>query len=292
LISTQEMTMGTRRLMTAVVLGTLTATSVLAQDAPRRRPGAEDRGRGQESRGRRAEPSRPESSRPESNRPESNREQPSSPRTPESRAVERADRDRRDERAREDSRRRDNDRRDNDRRDDSRRDEARRDQWRRDNDRRDDGRRNDWRRNDGRRYYYNPYRRSYAPWVHTPRIIRPRVVTIVPWRPYIYRPSIGIGIYYGTGDAYPYGYTPEAYYNPTPGRIYGGVRIVDAPRDAQVFADGYYVGIVDDFDGVFQHVNLEPGEHRIEIVETDREPVAFDVLVQPGQTLTLRADME
>ena len=30
---------------------------------------------------------------------------------------------------------------------------------------------------------------------------------------------------------------------------YGGVRITDAPREAAVYADGYYVGIVDDFDG-------------------------------------------
>ena len=59
-----------------------------------------------------------------------------------------------------------------------------------------------------------------------------------------------------------------------------------------MFADGYYVGIVNDFDGVFQHVNLEAGEHHIEIEAPGFEPVAFDVLVQPGRTITFRADMD
>ena len=101
--------------------------------------------------------------------------------------------------------------------------------------------------------------------VIVPRYIRPSIVTIVPYRPYVYRPRFGIGVYYGAGGSYPYGYTPRGYYDPLPGRPYGGLRITDAPREAQVFADGYYVGIVDDFDGVFQHANLEAGTHRIEI---------------------------
>ena len=57
-----------------------------------------------------------------------------------------------------------------------------------------------------------------------------------------------------------YGYGPSAgygYYSLVPGRAYGAVRIVDAPRDAQVLVDGYYAGVVDDYDGVFQHLNLE-----------------------------------
>jgi hypothetical protein len=58
-----------------------------------------------------------------------------------------------------------------------------------------------------------------------------------------------------------------------------------------VFVDGYYVGIVDDFDGVFQHVNLEAGEHRIEVRAPGYdEAISFDVYVQPGRTITLRAD--
>jgi hypothetical protein len=162
-----------------------------------------------------------------------------------------------------------------------------RNQWR-DNDR---SRGNDDRRNDGRvygrpLYSYHPPRR-----VIVPRVIRPRIVTVVPYRPYVYRPRLGFDAYYGAGGVYPYGYTPRGYYDPIPGRIYGGLRITDAPHEAQVFADGYYVGIVDDFDGVFQHLNLEAGPHRIEVrLPGYDDAIAFDVVIQPGRTITYRAD--
>jgi hypothetical protein len=127
--------------------------------------------------------------------------------------------------------------------------------------------------------------------VIAPRYITPRFVTVVPYRPYVYRPSIGIGVYYGTGGSYPYGYTPRGYYDPIVGRAYGGLRITGFSQIAQVFADGYYVGIVNDFDGVFQHLNLEAGPHQIEVREPGLEPIAFDVMVQPGRTITFRAEV-
>jgi hypothetical protein len=133
------------------------------------------------------------------------------------------------------------------------------------------------------------------------------------YRPYYYRPNLRIGLGfgypyyygypygypYGYSYGYPYGYSDYGYYGypvPPPGYIvagrgYGGVRITEAPKDAEVFADGYYVGIVDDFDGVFQHLDLEPGPHRIEIRAQGYQPIAFDVRVEPGQTITYRAAM-
>ena len=147
------------------------------------------------------------------------------------------------------------------------------------------------------RGYVSPYWRGSwgGGWggvaVVTPRFIYPNVIGYGAWQPYVYRPSLGIGVYYGLDGLAPFGTIPPAFYNPTPGIAYGGLRIVDAPRDAQVFADGYYVGIVDDFDGVFQHLNLEPGPHRVEIHHPGFAPVAFDVDIQPGRTITLRADV-
>ena len=145
-----------------------------------------------------------------------------------------------------------------------------------------------------RGYGYSGYGYSSRDYVRSriaPRIIRPTIVTVIPYRPYVYRPSLGLGIYYGAGGSYPYGYTPRGYYDPIPGRLYGGLRITGAPREAHVFADGYYVGIVNDFDGIFQHLNLEAGGHRIEIEVPGYETIAFDVMVQPGRTITLRADV-
>jgi hypothetical protein len=152
----------------------------------------------------------------------------------------------------------------------------------------------------GARGYYGPpryiapgWRGGWAPGsrVLAPRFVSPFILGYGAWQPYYYRPSIGIGAYYGADGLYPFGAIPPAYYDPLPGGLYGGLRITDAPRDAQVFADGNYVGIVDDFDGVFQHLNLEPGQHRIEIHAPGFTPIAFDVVVQPGRTITLRADV-
>jgi hypothetical protein len=148
-----------------------------------------------------------------------------------------------------------------------------------------------------RYYHYSPgygapgWRGGWGRTIIVPRYVHPHVVTVAPWRPYYYRPSIALGVYYGTDDLYPFGTVPSYYYDPSPGVSYGGVRITDAPRDAQVFADGNYAGIVDDFDGWLQHLNLEPGPHRIEIHTPGAGAVSFDVVVQPGRTITLRADV-
>jgi hypothetical protein len=113
------------------------------------------------------------------------------------------------------------------------------------------------------------------------------------YRPYGYRPGWSFNLYFGRPYGY-YAYGPAAgygYYAISPGFSYGSLRIVDAPEDAQVFVDGYYAGVVDDYDGVFQHLNLEPGSHRIELQVPGYGPVAFDVFIQPGQTITYRANI-
>ena len=125
--------------------------------------------------------------------------------------------------------------------------------------------------------------------VVVPRVVHPTVLGFAPYRRYCYRPSIGIGIYYGVDAFYPFGDIDSQYYDPPSNAALGGVRITGAPRDAQVFVDGAYVGIVDDFDGTDQHLNLEPGVHRIEIHTRGAGAVAFEVTVQQGRTITLRA---
>jgi len=117
--------------------------------------------------------------------------------------------------------------------------------------------------------------------------------------------SLGFGFGYPSGHAYPYpyayGYSPWPYpygYAPwygypgyvavAPGAGYGGVRIAVDQRDAEVFVDGHYMGVVDNFDGTFQQVNLEPGPHRVEVRRDGFQPVTVDVNIQPGRTVTYR----
>jgi hypothetical protein len=71
----------------------------------------------------------------------------------------------------------------------------------------------------------------------------------------------------------------------------GALHLKVKPTEASVYVDGYYVGIVDDFDGVFQRLRLDAGPHHIEIQAPDYEPVAFDVNIQPGQTTTYRGEL-
>lgn len=89
------------------------------------------------------------------------------------------------------------------------------------------------------------------------------------------------------GYGYGYGYPAAGYPVPVPAD--GSVRITDAPRDAEVYVDGYYAGVVDDFDGRFQRLNLEPGPHQIEVRAAGSQRQTFDVNVQPGRTVTYRA---
>jgi hypothetical protein len=122
---------------------------------------------------------------------------------------------------------------------------------------------------------------------------------VVPYgyRPHGYHPGWSLNLYFGRPYAaygYPaYGYPAAGYgyYALVPGRTYGALRIVDAPPDAQVFVDGYYAGVVDDYDGVFQHLNLEAGAHHIEIEAQGYPSIAFDVRVEPGRTITYRANI-
>jgi hypothetical protein len=99
------------------------------------------------------------------------------------------------------------------------------------------------------------------------------------WDPYWYGG-------WGWPAAYGYGYGYVARYDDT-----GSVRVLVKPRDAQVFVDGYYVGVVDEFDGTFQRLRLDTGPHRIEIRKEGFETMRFDVRVTYGHTLNLRGEL-
>ena len=60
------------------------------------------------------------------------------------------------------------------------------------------------------------------------------------------------------------------------------------PPTAQIFADGYYIGVPEDFRFENGGALLEPGPHRIDILARDHEPVTFDVNLARGQSATFR----
>ncbi|MEQ1871167.1 MAG: PEGA domain-containing protein [Vicinamibacterales bacterium] len=72
----------------------------------------------------------------------------------------------------------------------------------------------------------------------------------------------------------------------------GSLRLKIKPREATVYVDGYYAGVVDDYDGVFQRLHIDAGPHRIEVRDTDFEPLMFEVRIQPSRTVTYKGTLK
>ena len=80
---------------------------------------------------------------------------------------------------------------------------------------------------------------------------------------------------------YPYPYYRYAYDNT------GAARLQVTPRNAKVFVDGYFAGVVDDFDGTWQRLNVEAGEHELQLYLEGYQTYTQKVLFVRGRTLKL-----
>ena len=126
---------------------------------------------------------------------------------------------------------------------------------------------------------------------------RPPVRVVVSagyYRPYYYDPFFYSGFY----DPFYMGWYPLYAQYPYPrGRYYGysgnwASARLEWPRDAQVYLDGYLVGMVDQFDGVFQRLDLPTGEHEIEVYMRGYRPYRQRTLFRPGETYHFKAILE
>src|SRR5579862_9660172 len=111
--------------------------------------------------------------------------------------------------------------------------------------------------------------------------------------------GLGYGGYYGGyydpgyGGYDPYGGT-DPYYVPPPPSHHdgdGAIRLKITPKQALVYVDGYFAGVVDDFDGIFQKLHLEAGPHHIDVQAEGYESLAFDVQITPDHTLVYEAEL-
>jgi len=104
---------------------------------------------------------------------------------------------------------------------------------------------------------------------------------------------------------YGYGYGPYGYYSPFvstsvpdmnqktppyPAAARGALQLDSAPGSAQVFVDGLYVGVVDDFGG--RGLPLDEGAHRVELRAQGYKTLNFDVRIAAYQTTRYRGDLE
>ena len=78
---------------------------------------------------------------------------------------------------------------------------------------------------------------------------------------------------------------------PSPGLV-GGLQLDVEPRQALVYVDGLFVGLVDDLCGYYHHLDVGAGWHVVEVVAPDYEPLITTVAVAPGQTTTYRGSLQ
>lgn len=125
--------------------------------------------------------------------------------------------------------------------------------------------------------------------------VRP-VVVVSPgfYRPYYYHPFYYSGFYgpfysgwYPFYAQYPYPYGRYRYRG-----TWASARIEVKPREAQVYLDGYLVGMVDQFDGVFQRLDLPTGEHELEVYMKGYRTYRQRTLFRPGESYHFKAMLE
>jgi len=70
------------------------------------------------------------------------------------------------------------------------------------------------------------------------------------------------------------------------------LQLVIKPREAAVYVDGYYAGIVDDFDGMFQRLHVSPGEHEITVYLQGYRTITQHLYLAPNGKRKITETME
>jgi len=73
---------------------------------------------------------------------------------------------------------------------------------------------------------------------------------------------------------------------------HGDVKLQVTPKQAEVYVDGFYAGVVDDFDGAFKHLQTTPGGHAITLHLEGYRTVTENIYVRPDETVKMKDTME
>ncbi len=133
--------------------------------------------------------------------------------------------------------------------------------------------------------YARPYTRAYfgAGWYGGPG-----------WYSYGHPAFWGLGWNWGWGLGW-WGW--PGYYSPYPYRGGWGyptasVRIQVEPKTAEVYVDGHLAGTVDDFDGIFQRLDVDPGGHEITIYKEGFRPFRERLYLTAYRGVTIKSVLE
>lgn len=111
------------------------------------------------------------------------------------------------------------------------------------------------------------------------------------WWPYGYYGWYG-GWGYGGYWGYPGGFGGGTVYYSRGSGEGASLRVLVDPAEARVYVDGYYAGVVDDFDGLLQRLHVSPGRHDVTLKLEGYKSHRVRVYVGPDATLKLHYDME
>ena len=101
---------------------------------------------------------------------------------------------------------------------------------------------------------------------------------------YFYDPFFGPYPWWGPA-AYPYPYFP----------VYDDraqVRLLVTPKEAAVYVDGYYAGIVGDFNGIFHSLPLSPGAHQLTLFIDGYRTVNQNLYLTRNKSYKVRYTMQ
>jgi len=87
------------------------------------------------------------------------------------------------------------------------------------------------------------------------------------------------------------GYQPSVAAPPRVAFARGGLTFETLPDVAQVYVDGFYVGLAEEFGLRGRAIDLTAGAHQVELRAPGYETLAFSVLIAPNEILRYRGDM-
>ena len=106
---------------------------------------------------------------------------------------------------------------------------------------------------------------------------------------YYYDPFFYSDPWYGAEQ---YGYPPPYAYGYRRALPEASVRLEVKPKQAEVYVDGYYAGVDDDFDGTFQRLRVEPGDHVIQLYLDGYRMATQKIYLSQDNTFRIKYEME
>jgi hypothetical protein len=96
-------------------------------------------------------------------------------------------------------------------------------------------------------------------------------------------------------NPYYFPYSPMVEYQPAAPRVAaarGRLVLESLPDNAQVYVDGFYVGLVQEFGLRGRALDLPAGVHHVELRAPGYESVTFSVIIKPNDIVRYRGDMQ